>query len=568
MTLKSSNKEIPWWKKTVVYQIYPRSYMDSNGDGIGDLKGIISKLDYIKEMGFETIWFSPFYPSPTFLPYSQHDCGYDIMNYRDVNPEYGTMEDCIRLIDEIHKRDLKIVMDMVMNHTSVEHPWFKESKSSKDNPKRNWYIWRDGKKPKGKKPPNNWRAMPMGSAWKYDEQTEQWYYHQFLPFQPDLNYRNPEVLEEMLNTVRFWLNNKVDGFRLDIINTIYEDPEFRDAPFKFGIFSEDLDLFFKSAKYYLNHPDTFAFCKKLRDTIDEFPGKFMVGEVSASLPTLKKYLMDPDTQQPDRLNLVFQFQSLGLKLQAGAVKKLLSLYENWFSEPLIPTLVFGNHDQFRRISKFGGDLTKAKMNAAIQLTARGVPFIYYGEEIGIENVNLPHKTAKDSVTHHLHQWIPYWAMDFVRKFNFTVNRDDCRTPMQWDASNENAGFSPNGVQTWLPVHPDYKERNVASELQDEDSLLWCYRRFLKARRETPALNSGEFKFKTIKGAPSSVFSYERIHPSGNVLVVLNLSVNNIKIKFPCEQYSLLVSTTTKSNPLDDSKLKLTPWEAIVLKYSS
>ena len=565
MSQAPKQKDTDWWKKTVVYQIYPRSYMDSTGNGIGDLKGIISKLDYIKETGIETIWFSPFYPSPTHLPYSQHDCGYDIMNYRDVNPEYGTMADCDKLIEEIHKRDMKIVLDMVMNHTSVEHPWFKESRSSRDNPKRDWYIWRDGKKPKGKKPPNNWRAMPMGSAWKYDELTEQWFLHQFLPFQPDLNYRNPEVVNEMLDTVRFWLKKGVDGFRLDIINSIYEDPEFRDSPFAFSIYSEDLDLFFKSSKYTLNHPDTYAFCEKLRKTIDEFPGKFMVGEVAASLPTLKKYVVNPETNEPNRLNLIFLFQSLGLKLKAKAVDKLLSLYEKWFPSPTLPTLVFGNHDQFRRISRFGGCLTKGKINAAIQLTARGVPFIYQGEEIGMQNGNFPAKNSKDSVAHHARQFGPYWLLDFARKFHFSVNRDDCRTPMQWNASNENAGFSPAGVETWLPILPDYKERNVETQLADEDSLLWCYKRFLKLRKETPALNAGEFKKKKLKGAPSSIYAFERTHPSGNVLCVFNFSVNTVKFKFPDDQYTVLESTTIKTDPLQANRLVLTPWEAVVLK---
>ena len=255
-------KKYEWWQKTVVYQIYPRSFMDTSGTGIGDLQGIIKKLDYLDDLGVETIWFSPFYPSPTYKPYSEHDCGYDIMNYKDINPLFGTMEIFDEMVNEIHARDMKIVMDMVLNHTSIEHPWFVESRSSRDNPKRDWYIWQDGEKPNGKKPPNNWIGM-TGKCWEYDELTDQWYYHAFLPFQPDLNYRNPEVREEMLDTVRFWLNKGVDGYRLDIINTLFEDEEFRDAPFTFKLYSKDLDVLFRKGTRNFNHPDTLKFCKTL-----------------------------------------------------------------------------------------------------------------------------------------------------------------------------------------------------------------------------------------------------------------------------------------------------------------
>ncbi len=351
MMPQHNDLKIPWWKKTTVYQIYPRSFCDSTGNGIGDLKGIISKLDYLKDLGVETVWISPFFESPTWKPYKQHDCGYDIINYRDVNPEYGSLETVDLLIKEIHDRDMKIVLDMVMNHTSIEHEWFKESCAGKKNPKRDWYIWRDGKKPGGKKPPNNWRAMITGSPWHYDKGTDQWYYAAFLNFQPDLNYRNPAVQQEMLDTIRFWLKKGVDGFRLDIINALFEDETFQNAPFTLKLFSEDMDVLFKSSRMNLNHPDTIEFCKKLRKTINEFddPSRFMVGEVMASLPTIKKIL----GKNADGLNLSFLFKSLNVPLKSQKVRQLIQLYEKHFPEPFIPTWVFGNHDMFRpKLSDF------------------------------------------------------------------------------------------------------------------------------------------------------------------------------------------------------------------------
>jgi glycosidase len=279
-----STEILPWWKTTTIYQVYPRSFKDSTGNGIGDIPGIISKLDYLQNLGVETIWFSPFFSSP------QRDYGYDVSDYRGIASEYGTMRNCERLIQEIHDRGMYVVFDMVLNHTSDQHPWFLQSRSSRDNPKRNWYIWRDGQKPEGKKPPNNWKSIVGGSGWHYDEQTDQWYWAQFLPFQPDLNYRNPEVKQEMFDTVRFWLDKGVDGFRLDIINTVFEDENLQNNPFALNFFpSEEHDKsFFQDKVYTINHPDNFAFVKKLRCVMDEYsdPERFLIGEIAAPLETL------------------------------------------------------------------------------------------------------------------------------------------------------------------------------------------------------------------------------------------------------------------------------------------
>lgn len=565
-------KEIPWWKKTTVYQIYPRSYMDSNGNGIGDLAGIISKLDYIKDLGVETIWFSPFYESPTYKPYEEHDCGYDIMNYRGINAEYGDMDQCDTLIEEIHERDMKIVLDMVLNHTSMEHPWFQESRSSTDNPKRDWYIWKKGKKPTperpgGKKPPNNWQAMITGSGWHYDKATDEYYWAQFLPFQPDLNYRNPEVQEEMLNTIRFWLKKKADGFRLDIINALFEDAQFRDNPFTWQLIPSDNNeaQLFRNPINTLNHPDTIEFMKKLRSTIDEFgdPSRFMVGEVSASLHTLKRYL----GENHDGLNLVFLFQSLSTPLKKKKMQKLIELYERYFPYPYWPTWVFGNHDRTRRASRLGGSLLKAKLNAALQLTTRGVPFIYYGEEIGMEDGYTPLKESRDALVNFF-GWIPEFVNKLIYKIaGESLNRDYCRTPMQWNSS-ENAGFSPEGARTWLPVTESYKERNVENMLAEDDSILYCYRRLLKARRETPALHAGGLRILDVNSAPKPVLVYERSANLGNkqqyAYAFLNFSDDEHTFLNPMKDPEFLVSTTINNEPLKEGKIRLTPWEGLVL----
>ena len=298
-------KERPWWQKTVVYQIYARSFADANGDGIGDLQGVIARLDYLHDLGVETLWLTPFFQSP------QRDFGYDVAGYCDVAPEHGTLADVEQLIREAHDRGMKVVLDLVLNHTSDRHPWFLESRSSKDNPKRDWYIWRDGRKPGGKAPPNNWWSMIGGSGWHYDNGTDQWYWAQFFPFQPDLNYRNPQVVEAMLGTMRFWMGKGVDGFRLDIVNAIFEDALFRDNPPSLTLLPSDEDpcMLFHGTARTLNHPDTIAFMGVLRDTVDTFDKRerFLVGETNAPMNMAKAHCGEAG----EGLNLVFSFKTLG-----------------------------------------------------------------------------------------------------------------------------------------------------------------------------------------------------------------------------------------------------------------
>lgn len=557
--------EIPWWKKTVVYQIYPRSFQSSRGAGVGDLNGIIARLDYLHDLGIETIWFSPFYPSPTYKHPKDHDCGYDISDYRAINPEYGDMATFERLVAEMHARGMKIVLDMVMNHTSVEHPWFQESRSSRDNPKRDWYIWRDGRSPDGKRPPNNWQSMITGGAWAYDERTGQFYYHAFLECQPDLNYRNPAVQAEMLDTLRFWLDKGVDGFRLDIIHALFEDPLLRDAPFKLTLDPGNGDVGIRDNRYQLHLPDTLAFCERLRATIDEYEGRFMVGEVACEFSKLKQYAGAIKGNASTGLNMVFAFQALSTPLKASRMRALMENLERYFPDPLIPTWVFGNHDQSRRMTKLKGDVAKAKLNAALQLTARGVPYIYYGEEIGMQNSRLPARESQDAVAHHL-RWLPQIAHDILRGSPILINRDECRTPMQWDAS-ANAGFCPADVRAWLPVDPRHAQCNVAHQQDDPDSLLHCYKRFLAARRATPALHSGSSQFLALSQEAADVLAYQRTAVEGGLtqeaFVFLNMSERMVAFPNPAPGAAILVSTHRQSATPQET-IRLKPWEGLVI----
>lgn len=550
-----TKSKLQWWKKTVVYQLYPRSFLDSNGDGIGDLKGIISKLDYIQDLGIETIWFSPYFKSP------QKDFGYDITDFYGIDPQYGDMKLSDKLIDEIHKRDMKIVLDLVLNHTSDQHPWFIESRSSRDNPKREWYIWADGK---GKnKPPTNWKSMIGGPGWQFDEKTDQWYWCQFLPFQPDLNYRNPEVKEEMFNMVRYWLRKKADGFRLDIVDAIHKDDLLRDNPLSLKFLPSDTNIkrFFRNSIYNLDHPDAFKFVKELRSVMDEFdnPPRFLIGEVITDMSSSRKYC----GENADGLHSVFLFKSLRAKHSASKFRELIEIYEKFFPEPFIPTWVFTNHDRMRRITRLGNDAEKAKLHAAFQLTVRGVPYIYYGEEIGMESPRMIIKDSLDEMALK-YKWIPQSFFDFVRKVGVeSFNREEQRTPMQWDTTL-NAGFCSPNVKPWLPVPPSYKERNVETESKNPDSLLNCYKRFLKARKENPALNSGSIEILNLINASKNLLCFVRRSYEQEIYVFLNFGNKNVELKSPISNAKFLVSTSFNSSPIQNKGLSLNPQEGIAI----
>ncbi|MCX6059518.1 MAG: alpha-amylase family glycosyl hydrolase [Chloroflexi bacterium] len=545
--------KIPWYHKTTIYQIYPRSFYDSNQDGIGEIKGILSKLNYLHELGFETLWISPFFSSP------QTDFGYDICNYTDIAPEYGSMDDALQLIDEVHKRGMKIVFDMVMNHTSIEHEWFKESRSSRDNSKADWYLWQNSPLPflreklGLKVPPNNWKSMTGGNGWHYAKERDEYYWSSFLPFQPDLNYRNPEVKKAIFEIVRFWLRKGVDGFRLDIFNVIYKDAEYRNNPFSPKLIptEEDPSGFFQEAKYTMNQPESFSFAKELRNVCNEFGEKILLGEITGNTEIIKKYM----TKKGDGLGLVFNFEMLNFKFNADYFRELINKIERDFPDPFMPVYVFSNHDRRRSIHRIGEDFRKAKLLHLLQLTVRGVPAMYYGEEIGMTDSKFPFSSALDPIPHKF-KWVPRVLLDSI---GLTINRDEVRTPMQWDESR-NSGFS-SAQKTWLPVHENFKAVNIETETKDANSLLNTIRKLLKIRTEESALREGSLDL--IGNLPKDVLGYKRKSGSNELVVLLNFGMKDTD--FETEKGDCIFRITEKDE-IKNNKVELTGYGGIILKF--
>jgi len=540
-----------WWQKTPIYQVYPRSFMDADNDGIGDLKGIISKLDHIGELGFGAIWFSPFYKSP------QQDHGYDISDYYSIENDYGTMEDALTLIEETHRRGMKIIFDMVLNHTSIEHPWFRESRSGRDNPRRNWYIWRDGR---GKRPPNNWRSMVGSNGWQYDEKTKQWFYCSFLSFQPDLNFNAPEVKKEMFNVMRFWLDRGVDGFRLDIFNSIYKDESFRNNPFSFRYIptpDNNDECYFQKKIYNFNHPKNFELAREVRSIVDSYdPDRMLLGEVSGNMDVLKRFF----GENQDGLNLIFMFDTVNIKFSADFFRGILKRFEEQFPYPYIPTIVFGNHDVMRSISKVGNDPEKAKCLALFQMTARGVPVVYNGEEIGMTDADFGFKKAQDPIARQ-YSHIPKKLADLLGVF---INRDRCRTPMQWDRS-ENAGFSGSGVKTWLPVNENYLSINVETEKGDPDSLLNAYRNIIGIRNGHRVFQEGTLHLIEAGNISPGVLMYERACEDEKAVVAINFSGKPRKSECKTERGKMIFSTH-KGCGIMESGIELAPNAGCVILF--
>lgn len=543
-----------WWKNTSIYQIYPRSYQDSNGDGIGDLQGIISRLDYIAELGFETIWISPFFSSP------QGDFGYDISDYYGIAPEFGSMADTEELIAKAHAKGLKVVLDMVLNHTSEKHPWFLESSLSKDNPKADWYLWHDGKGKDGKKPPNNWTSIPAGNGWQYSESRGQWYFCSFLPFQPDLNYRNPEVKEAMLSVLRFWLQKGADGFRLDIFNAIFIDPDYsKKNPFSFHWFptKDMMRARFQKRIHTINHPDNFAFAKEVRSVVDEFPGdRFLVGEVFGAHPVVRNYL----GEQQEGLNLIFLFDMTLFQFNANFFRNQIETYNAFYPAPYVPTFVTGNHDYKRSIGRVRGNLTKAALLAVLQMTFRGVPVCYNGEEIGMLDADIDKKEALDPISH-AYWWVP----NVIRKLlPIPLNRDEVRTPMQWTAE-KHAGFCPNNVKPWLPLASgDLASRNVQTQRQNDKSLHATYTSLLKLRKAHSALQSGSQSLHPILNS-KTVLAYWREDKTEKLLVACNFSAKSTTIKLEPKLEAIWSSVDHLTPKSDSPSTTLPPFGSLVLK---
>jgi alpha-glucosidase len=501
-----------WWQHAVFYEIYPRSFADSNDDGIGDLNGITSKLDYLKSLGVDAIWITPCYPSP------QVDFGYDVSDYQNIDPMYGTLADFDRLASEAHQRGIRIIMDFVMNHTSDQHPWFKESRSSPDNPKRDWYIWRDGKGPG--QPPNNWLSTFGGSAWKFDPTTGQWYYHYFYPEQPDLNWRNPDVEKAMFDVTRFWYQRGVSGFRLDAVDTLFEDSDLHDNPVLPGKnHYGDPNM---ENEYNTKLPELHGVLQRLRQVADEYDA-VLIGETwTKDLDELKQYYGGHSNELQMPMDFLFARVD---KLSAPEFRKQITGVNSagW------PVYVLSNHDITRAYVRYGDGLHNeqiAKLMAGLYLTLRGTPIMYYGEEIGMTN-NDP-KRQQD-------------VKDPIGKIGWPEEkgRDGERTPMQWNAT-ANAGFTQG--KPWLPVPPTYKTHNVQTESKDPNSILNFYKRVLALRHTEPALIEGDYV--PLNQDNPNVLSYLRQNKNQAVIVALNMSASKRRVSFDLTPQGFSKATAT------------------------
>ena len=522
--------EKDWWKKSVVYQIYPRSFCDSDGDGIGDLNGITGKLDYLKELGADVIWLSPVYESPN------DDNGYDISDYQAVMKDFGTMADFDRMLEEIHARGMKLVMDLVVNHTSDEHPWFQESRKGKDNPYRDYYIW---KKPKEGKEPNNWGSCFGGPAWAYEESSGEYYLHLFSVKQPDLNWENPQVRREVYRMMNWWLDKGVDGFRMDVISLISKDPDFPDGPA--GITG------YAAFNYCANGPRVHEYLQEMRREVLDGRNTITVGECSGV--TLEEALKYASCDEKE-LSMVFQFEHVDLdfdekgnkwtdrKCRLTELKEVLSRWQTGLYGKAWNSLFWCNHDQPRVVSRFGNDSPEyrevsAKMLAVCLHMMQGTPYIYQGEELGMTNV--PFKGIADF--RDLDSINAYWELtgkgifkeEEMLRFLRYKSRDNARTPMQWDAS-PNAGFTEG--EPWIMVNANYGEINAADQIGREDSVFSFYKELVKLRKEKPVIVNGEYRL--LDPESEDVFVYERSFHEEHLLVVCSFAEKELLWRLPEE----------------------------------
>jgi len=510
----SQQSAAPWWKHAVFYELYPRSFADSDNNGLGDINGITSKLDYLKQLGVDAIWITPCYPSP------QVDFGYDVSDYENIDPQYGTLADFDRLVSEGQKRGIRIIMDFVMNHTSDRHPWFIDSKSSKTAARRDWYMWREGKGPQ--QPPNNWISTFGGSAWKWDPTTSQFYYHYFYAEQPDLNWRNPAVKQAMFDTTRFWYKRGVAGFRLDAVDTLYEDPQLKDNPIKPGRnkYGDPIDERINNTKL----PEVHDTLRELRGVADEY-NAVLIGETwTDNIDELKTYYGGHGNEL--HMPMDFMFTEVN-KLSPSEFRRQINAIQSsggW------PVFVLSNHDIRRSYERYGDGIHNdqiAKLMAALYLTLRGTPIMYYGEELGMQN-NDP-KRRED-------------VKDPIGKLGWPKDkgRDGERTPMQWN-NTANAGFST--AKPWLPVTPTYRTHNVTDEDKDPDSILNFYRRVLALRHQHPALLDGDYT--GLNEEDPNVLAYLRRAQGKNLIVVLNMSAKPQSIHLNVAQQNIASSSPLK-----------------------
>jgi len=519
-----------WWKHGVIYQIYPRSFRDSNNDGIGDLNGITEKLGYLSDLGIDAIWLSPINPSPDV------DFGYDVSDYCDIDPKFGTMKDFECLLDSAHKVGIRVILDLVLNHTSGQHPWFIQSKESRENPFHDWYLWRDGK---DGGLPNNWQSWFGGKGWEYDGQLRKYYYHTFYKEQPDLNWRNADVRRAMLDVFDYWLQKGVDGFRLDVFNTYFKHVEMPDHPKKFGIRGFDR----QKHLYDFDQPEMYPLLKEIRSVTDSYHERYLVGETFLSSPEkTATYCSD------NLLHTAFNFNFLNSKWDAGSFYKHIYEWDKLISDDKWPTWVLNNHDNIRSASRYkdGENDQKLKAAAVVILTLRGTPFLYYGEEIGMRDIPVRYSQIKDPIGKR------YWPI--------YKGRDGCRSPMQWN-TGVNSGFGSG--KPWLPVHANYKTRNVEDQLGDTGSLLNVYKRLLVLRKKHACLHSGDFELLETN---KHLMVYSRHTEHEQALIVVNFSSSQqdhiLPDKLPAQNFDLIFCSVDGSHyAILDARIKLAPYEA-------
>ena len=484
----SSELTFHWWQWGIIYQVYPRSFSDSNGDGVGDLPGITAQLDYLQWLGVNALWLSPIFPSP------MADFGYDITDYRGIDPLFGTLADFDALLEAAHARDLKVILDFVPNHTSDRHPWFIASRSSRQHPQRDWYLWHDAAPDGG--PPNNWRSVFGGPAWTYDEVTGQYYYHAYLKEQPDLNWRNPEVQEEMLGVMRYWLKRGVDGFRVDALRQIIKDEQWRDNPPNPAYISGQDPYNQLLPTYTTDRPEVMEMVARMRDVTDAYPDRVLIGELYLPLERLVAYY----GEEGRGVHLPFNFHLIATPWNARTIALLIDTYESLLPPDGWPNWVLSNHDQPRLATRIGSG--QIRVAAMLLLTLRGTPTLYYGDEIGMHNVEI----APDQVQDPFEKNVPGKGL----------GRDPERTPMQWDSSPQ-AGFTT--AEPWLPIAEDYQTINVAAKRADPQSVLSLYRRLVALRQKEKALAIGSYQAVEAEG---DLLAYRRRYEEEQFLIVLNL----------------------------------------------
>jgi glycosidase len=529
----------PWWQTAVIYQIYPRSFQDTTGNGIGDLPGVTARLDYLAgTLDIDAIWLAPFQPSP------MADFGYDISDYCDVDPLFGTLADFDELVAAAHQRGIRVIIDWVPNHTADQHPWFQESRASPANPKRDWYTWRDPDPEGG--PPNNWLSVFGGSAWEWDEESRQYYLHSFLASQPDLNWRNPAVRAAMHETLRFWLDRGVDGFRIDVAHYLMKDPDFRDnppAPADAGSFFKHLGDYERYVhRHSKGHTDVHEVYRDIRTILDGYEGeRFSVGEIHVDdFEAWAAYY----GEALDELHMPYNFSLLYMPWDAGELRRRVDAVEAALPPGAWPNHVFGNHDESRIATRFGP--VRARAVAVLLLTLRGTPTMYYGDELGMGDIAVADEDIQDP-----------WGLQVKGQ-----GRDGCRSPMRW-TGEPGAGFTDPDIVPWLPVGEGLDRRSVAHQLGDPASMLQLYRRLLNLRREAPALRVGEYR--AADEVPHDVFAYHRTAGAERYFVALNTGTAPRRVKLPSGGVVAVATWNPAPSPETVASLLLPPDGAAVLR---